>query len=374
MLQRKGQILTEEVKTEVKQGRLSKIITKAFTRTTISLSMLVVGLVIVVILSIAQFGFDWNNFDFGKWLSNSLLLTGILIVFMVIGESFKNTIMERPNGKYQVSLKKYRSIRNSIDDIVPYFSDYHIDYREKKLKDKKIALITNAGISQARDIVENLKLSQIEILDHQPLEVHGIEFFTITKEQKNIILNVLQHTKIGITTPIYYLSEYSTYDVLTDQDLPDKIEKKKKYFRWGGRLVRVVMGLSISFLFAALTTNDFMNAGDWQSWYNLFSRIFTAISGLGTGYMIAYGINGFEIEDLETKSTFLTVFKEAIRLKTWIPMSHHEKFVKQMEEFKKEEEKRKAEQQVLTKEEFEEYQRLKESQPVQIEHKEPIKV
>ena len=354
----------ENVNSEVKQSKLSKIITKAFTKTTLSLAMLVVGLAVVVILSVAQFALDFEHFNFSQWLSNSLLLTGILIIFMVIGESFKNTIMERPNGKYQYSLKTYREVRKAITDIVPYFGDYHIDYREKTLKNKKITLITNAGIAQAREIVENLTINQIELLDHQPMEVNGIEFFTITPEQKKIILKVLENTRIGLTTTVYYLSEYNTYNVETDQDLPEKIQRKKTAFRWSGRIVRVVLGLSCSLLFAALTAND-----DWQSWYNLFSRIFTAISGLGTGYAIAYGINSFEIEDLEVKTTFLEIFQKSIELKTWVPLSHHEKFVKQMEEFKKKEEERKSEQEVLTKEEYEAITKSKNINLKQIENK-----
>ena len=112
---------------EVKQSKMSQIITKVFTRTTLSLCMLALGLVIVVILSIAQFMFDFEHFDFGSWISNSLLLTGILIIFMVIGESFINTIKERPTGMYQFALKGYRNERAAVDNLTVYFGDYHTD-------------------------------------------------------------------------------------------------------------------------------------------------------------------------------------------------------------------------------------------------------
>ena len=348
---------------EVKQSKLSQFITKVFTRTTLSLSMLAVGLAVVVILSVAQFALDFEHFDFANWVTNSMLLTGILIIFMVIGETFKNTIMERPTGKYQLCLKDYRETRKSIDDITPYFTDYHTDYREKELKNKKIQLITNYGIGQAREIVENLKLKQIDLLVDQPMEVNGIEFLTITKDQKNFILDTLKNTRLGFTSPSYYLNEYEVYGSISDQDIPEKIERKKKAYRWGARIIRIVLGLSMSLFFATITANDFMNAGDYQSWYNLFSRLFSAISGLMTGYTIAYGINAFEIQELVLKRDFLHDYRVSFDKQIWIPMNRHEKFLKQKEEYEEKKKAMEVEQEIVEKVE-----------PLKIEEKKVIKL
>ena len=348
---------------EVKQSKMSQIITKVFTRTTLSLCMLALGLVIVVILSIAQFMFDFEHFDFASWISNSLLLTGILIIFMVIGESFINTIKERPTGMYQFALKGYRNERAAVDNLTVYFGDYHTDYREKELKNKKIRILINNGIGQAREIVENLRLKQIELLVDQPMEVNGIEFLTITKSQRDVILDTLKNTRIGFTSINYYLSEFRNYGETSDQDLAEIINKKRKAYRWGGRIVRIVLGLSISFLFAAVTAQDFMNAGDYQSWYNLFSRIFTAFSGLATGYTIAYGINSFDIEELVNKKDFLHNFKLAFDSKIWVPMDRHEKFLKQKEEYEEKKKAMEVEQEIVEKVE-----------PLKIEEKKVIKL
>lgn len=323
--------------TQVKQTSLSKVITKVFTKTTLSLAMLGIGLFIVIVLSIAQFAFDFEHFNFTKWLSNSMLLTGILMIFMLIGETFKNTIMERPNGRYQVFLKKYRMARENVNNIENYFDDYLIDYREKELEKKKINILINNGIRQAKDLV---KLSEDEVreLIKEPKIFNNIKYLRLKEEEALKIIEVLNHTKLGFTNSAYYLNERANFKTTSDQDIPELIYKKKKAYRIGTRFGRIIMGLSFSFLFAALTANEFMNGDDWTAWYNLFSRIFSAISGLSTGYTIAYGINGFEVEELEVKINFLNRYRLDFDNKVYVPKSFEEKFNEQLEQAQKEKE------------------------------------
>lgn len=323
--------------TQVKQTSLSRLITKVFTKTTLSLLMLGLGLLIVIVLSIAQFAFDFEHFNFLNWISNSLLLTGILMIFMFIGETFKNTIMERPNGLYQITLKKYRLEREGVKDIENYFDDYLIDYREKELEKKKINLLINNGIRQAKDIVK-LNEEDIRELGKTPKEINGIKYLRLKEENVKIIIDILNNTRLGFTNSAYYINEKASFHTTSDQDIPELIYKKKKAYRVGTRVGRIILGLSFSFLFAAITTNEFMQGDDWQAWYNLFSRIFSAISGLSTGYTIAYGINGFEIQELEVKTNFLHRFRLDYDKKVYIPLKENELFEKQLQEAKKEQE------------------------------------
>lgn len=365
-----------EVTNGGEHNKLGKVVTKIFTKTTMRLTMFVLGIVLVILLSVAQFAIDFFDIDWATWGSNLLLLTGILIIFMVLGEGFKDYIRTQPEGLYQQSLKTYRITRESISDITTYFVEYHSYKRERELKEKIIQTLLNYGIIQANGIVNNLNSEEIENLDRKPVEKNGIEFLKVSKKQKEIIVDVMKNTTLGITTPVYYLSEYEGYSVVSDQDIPEVLEKKRKLFKWSGRILRVLGSVTISMLFAAFTVNDFMNGDDMQAWYNLLSRIFTAFSGLLSGYLMAWGLNQFDIREFQHKTRFLHDFRLEFDREIFKPINRHDLFLKQKEEAEKEEEKRRAETEILTKEEYDAIQVLKNmgDTPPQIEEKPVIKL
>lgn len=326
-----------------KNGRsLSEKITATFTKNTIRLIAIAVAFGVIIILSIGQFAIDFENINWSKWASNTILLTGIEIVFMVLGEGGRDMIRTNPNGLYIKRIGEYRSERNAVDGYVHYFSEYHIEHRKQVLKNKIITRLQNEGFAQGKEIYENLTEAQIQLLAQQPIEKNGIEFpaFMDNGERSTKIIGIIENTKIGMTTPVYYLSEDAGNECITDQDVPIILEKKKKLIRRSGRFFKITLGIAMSIVWAGFTVSDFMKGDDLQAWYNLLTRIFSGISGLLNGFMIAFSINGIDCRELNEKTMFLHNFKNEYEQKIFIPTSLHEKFLKQKEEF---EEKKKKE-------------------------------
>lgn len=332
---------------ENKKRTLSEFITATFTKNTLRLFAVVVAFAVVIILSIGQFALDFEHINWQKWASNTILLTSIQIVFMVLGEGSRDIIRQNPSGLYNRRLGEYRAERIAVSNYTNSFAEYHLVHRDKVLKEKIISRLQNEGVIQAREIFENLTEAQILTLTNTPIEKNGIEFpaFMDKGEHAKKIIDIIRNTRIGLTTPIYYLTEDAGNECMTDQDVPEILEKKKKYIRRSGRFVKIVMGTSLSIVWAAFTVQDFMDGSDLQAWYNLITRIFSGISGLINGFMIAFGVNGIECRELNEKTMFIHNFKIEYEQHIFVPTTLHEKFMKQ----KKEQEEKEREQEEFNK-------------------------
>lgn len=324
-----------------------EFVTATFTKNTLRLIAVALAFAIVIILSIGQFALDFTQIDWKKWLSNTILLTSIQIVFMVLGEGSRDMIRQNPSGLYNRRLGEYRQERESVNGITNFFAEYHLVHREKVLKLKIISRLQNEGFIQAREIFENLTEAQILCLADTPMEVNGVEFpaFMDKGERSKKIIDIIHNTKIGYTTPIYYLTEDAGNECMTDQDVPEILERKKKMVQRSGRILKILMGTSLSIVWAAFTVQDFMDTSNLQAWYNLITRVFSGISGLLNGFLIAFGVNGIDCRELNEKTMFLHNYKIEYDEKIFVPTTLHEKFLKQKIEYEerkaKEEEERK---------------------------------
>ena len=332
---------------EKNKKTLMEFITATFTKNTLRLIAIGLGFAIVIILSIGQFALDFTKINWTKWLSNTILLTSIQIVFMVFGEGGRDLIRSNPDGLYNKRLGEYRVERQSINGITNSFAEYHLLHREQVLKLKIISRLQNAGFIQGKEIFENLTESQILVLSNTPIEVNGIEFpaFMDKGEQSQKIIDIIHNTKIGLTTPIYYLTEDAGNECMTDQDVPEILERKKKMVQRSGRIVKILCGTALSVVWAAFTVSDFMDGSDLQAWYNLITRVFSGISGLLNGFLIAFGVNGIDCRELNEKTMFLHNYKIEFEQGIFVPTTLHDKYVKQVKEYEerkaKEEEERK---------------------------------
>lgn len=320
---------------EKNKRTLMEFITATLTKNTLRLIAIGLGFAIVIILSIGQFALDFEHVDWKAWLSRVILLTSIEIVFMVLGEGARDMIRQNPSGLYNKRLGEYRAERESVNNITNYFAEYHLVHREKVLKLKIISRLQNEGFIQAKEIFENLSEAQILVLSNTPIEVNGIEFpaFMDNGERSKKIIEIIHNTKIGYTTPIYYLTEDAGNECMTDQDVPEILERKKKMVQRSGRITKIICGLAISAAWAAFTVTDFMDAGNLQAWYNLITRVFSAVSGLLNGFLIAFGVNGIDCRELNEKTMFIHNYKIEFEKGIFKPTTLHEKFVKQKEEY-----------------------------------------
>ncbi len=335
--------------------KFKEFITKAISKSMLRLVSVGIALILVVVVSIAQFSLDPTQFDFNQWLSNCTLLLGIQVIFMIFGEGAGKDNRERAiGGVYQIILKRYRETIELIKPYSTHFNDYHLAYREKELKRVIIQRLINSGISQGKDIYENLTINQIELLDTTPIEKNGKEFLLLTREQVVLVIYIIQNTKLGMTTPTYYLSEYGNNLSISDQDTPQSIERKIQTIKWASRAFKIIFGLGVSAIWAMFSVNDFMAGDDMQAWVNLISRIFSAFSGFFTGWLTAVSINYQLTHKLEDKEQFLNKFYLSITNGEFKPLDIHEKFVKQVEEIEKRQDG---------------YEILKQDEPIQIELK-----
>lgn len=309
---------------------------KIFNKTTIRVVTILVGILLVVVISIAQFALDPNNFNVTTWLSNTILLIGIQMVFMILGEGVGKDYSENnQSGIYQQALKKYRETRANCDKYSIYFNEYHSYYRVKELHRKIENNLINAGILQGIEIYRNLSEKEINDLEFEPIEKNGIEFIQLTHNQVEMVLKIIHETKIGETTPDYYLSEYATAEYFSDQDKVSLIAKKIKTIRWSTRFFKIFISVAISLVWSMFTVQEVMKGDDIQAYVNLTSRVFSCITGLLSGWLTSISLNYLTTDNLRDKELFLSKFILAIENKTFVPTDIHEVFLKQKEEAKK---------------------------------------
>ena len=93
---------------------------------------------LVVFMTIANLGFN-DEFNLKTWLGNALLLMGIMVFGLLMGESIgTDKQMEKVGGLYQKSLFELNNFLDEINDILIYFVQFFQWFLTQELFDKKV--------------------------------------------------------------------------------------------------------------------------------------------------------------------------------------------------------------------------------------------
>ena len=115
-------------------------------------------------MTITNVGID-KTFDWLKWLGNAMILFGISVFGLFIGESMgkdnqKEKIVYDENknvigGLYQKNLKDYNLFRQTIDNIIIYFPLFYDWFVPQRLEAKKYnyLIMNDITMKKAQNIV-----------------------------------------------------------------------------------------------------------------------------------------------------------------------------------------------------------------------------
>ncbi|MCR4661690.1 MAG: hypothetical protein K5765_06825 [Clostridia bacterium] len=285
-------------------------------------------IIFIIVMTITNVGID-KSFDWIKWLGNAMILFGITVFGLLMGESIgvdmqKEKIVRDDNGKivgglFQKNLFDYNVFREAIDPIIIYFHLFYDWIIPQRLESKQVnfLIMNDVNPKKAKKIVLyctdadlfNLKNGAIKKVDEYGKEIYIDKLSAHEYEPVEEVLT--GHVKLELSGTAYYLqafAESSQRDILEQGEV---YKRARKYNKTSSRAVRLVSGAVISLALGILTVNDFMRGNDAQAWMNLVTRITNLFTGLFSGWLSGAVDVKLEANAIENKTDVLKLFKSA---------------------------------------------------------------
>lgn len=311
--------------------------------------VLVGGFVVVTVCSVANIGLDFSQWDWAKWAGKSILLSGIEIFGLLIGESIgSDKQKERVGGRYQNSLEKHKTDVDRVEPVAKYLQQYLDKLTKEELRSQKIKRLLFAGVEQAEEVVE-LTMEEIETIHKSASKINGTNFLKLNDTQYTIAKAILNGC-ITIECPnaIYFLTDSIKISEKSYLEEGKVIQKEREKNKWVGRMSKLFSSLLISIVWSLFTVNDFMDASSPEAWTNLLSRIFALITSFTAGYSSAIIDVKLLASALEFKSKILSFFYNSVYvLKDFVPKSLSEIAREEVEKAEIERAKRQVEVQIV---------------------------
>lgn len=297
-------------------------------------------LLLIVLASVASWGFN-EEFVLLEWISNSILLTGISIFGILMGESIgTDKQMEMIGGLFQRNLKEYEDNLSVIETIKIYFSQFLLWFEKRELLNKQIRYLQNTGkISKAELVLEYIKIEDLDELAKHPLEKTNhkgvaIYFDQMSEEQIKAIRFVMDG-KITMDVPNanFYLDAFENSDcdsVLEQGKTIDRDIRSNKKFN---RTFKIITALIVSLIWALMTAKEFMAGNDMGAWINLVARISALLAGMLSGWLTSITDVKLKAAKLKNKTTVLKTFKSSFDKQVFIPLDENELAKKHYEEY-----------------------------------------
>ena len=303
-------------------------------------------LIFIVVMSITNVGID-KTFDWIKWLGNAMILFGITVFGLFIGESIGiDKQKEKPDGLYQKNLVNYNIFRQAIDTIIIYFPLFYDWFVPQRLESKQInfLIMNDVNMTKAHNIVKYCESDDLWELKTKAIkkEVNGQEIF-INKLNPHEVVPVeevlLGRVKLELSGSSYYLQAFAESNQKDILEMGEAYKKARKYNKTSNRAIRLVGGAFISLALGILTVNDFMRANDGQAWMNLVTRITNLFTALLSGWLGGASDVKLEANAIENKTDVLKLFKSAYDKRLFEMYDENESAKMHYEEQQKEEEK-----------------------------------
>ncbi len=303
---------------------------------------------LIVLMTLTNLGLN-NQFVLIDWLGNALILLGIMVFGLLMGESVgTDKQMNKIGGLYQKSLKEFNTFLDSIDDILMYFIQFFQWFMPQELYDKKVnyLVMNNIEITKAKLIVSYCSFSDIEDLAKHAIEKedeNGKKVFIrqIDVNQIEPIKEVLSgEIKLDISSPNYYLNALGKSNTKSVLEVGKQLDKEIKFNKNSNRAVKIIVSLFISLIFALFTVKDFTKGETTQAWVNLVVRITALLTSLLSGWLSSVVDVRLKAEKIDNKLKVLKLFKNSLDKKIFIPCTEEELAKKEYEKYMKEEEER----------------------------------
>ena len=295
------------------------------------------GILFIVVVSVVDAGIDPSKFDFFSWLSSTLILVGIMIYGLIMGESIGGDRQrENPNGLYQKNLSMYNALNKELEPIKNYFAQFYFIIVKRQIRAKKIDYLKSHGVDYewCEIIVDKLALKDIWELKKEEgllLKVDDEEIVIPyqTPEQIEAIEFVLSgKVIIKEPKPTYYLNAFDTINATYELEEPKHLDSEIKINKTLNRTFKILLSILISVFWAMLTVKDFMGGDDpiarATAWNNLVSRIMALFTSFASGWSSSVIDTKLRARKLKGKYDMLNRYKYAYESKEFVPMSKKE--------------------------------------------------
>lgn len=325
----------QEVKNKIKMIQTKNII-KGFT--------LVWFLVLIILMTITNIGIN-EEFNFLEWLSGSLIIFGIMVFGLLMGESVgTDKTKENENGLYKKSLREYNAIHKLIEPIIIYFYQFYQWLMPQELYNKKLNYLIANGveINKAKSIIDNCSLENLFELKEHAIEIKGVYIRKLEEYEIEPVERVLKgEIRLNSSRPNYYLTALGNENTGSILEEGKEIAKLRRESRRNKRIVKIVTTLTISLVWGLLTVKEFMDGEDTQAWVNLVSRITALITSFASGWLSGIADVKYQSQALKNKMTVLTLFKNSYEKHLFKVLTEEQLAEKEFKEYqeKKEEQK-----------------------------------
>ena len=324
---------------------------KAFTmKKAIKALTIVGGLALIVFMTVANVTLDPTKTSWATWLTNALIMVGIMVFGLVMGESVgTDRQTEKRGGLYQTNMGLFYQAKEAISDIAIYFPQFFLWYRETERYNKRINFLMENGFEYAwaKAIIDNLEIDDLPRLTREAVcyERNGKKVIIkrIGQEKEEAVRKVLDGS-IAIDSPSYsyYLSANAHDNKQYTLEQAKEISKSIRINKGANRALKILSSLFISAIWAMVTVNDFMDGGSAQAWLNLISRITSFVTSFSSGWATSVVNVKLEALRLENKTTVLKNFRACVDKKEFSPRSYEEEAQAEWEREEKAREEAKA--------------------------------
>lgn len=331
--------MAEQQKNESKQGKINqKAILKAFT--------LLWGLVLIVIMTLTDIGIN-KKFNFIDWLSNSLILIGIIVFGMLMGESMSSDRQkDNPNGLFKRAIKIYDQTYDLVKPNLDCFDQFYRYYIPKQMKDKQMEYLVSKGVQpiKAERIIDHCTIYDFQEMCEHIIERDGVKIRRLVEYEKEPVEKVLKgEIKLNPCPPSYYMSALSepNHGYLSEQG--NVIADLRKGNRKRRRITKITFTVIVSLIWGAFTFKDFLSGDDGatkaKAIANLVSRITALFTSLFSGWMSSIIDVRLQSQAIEGKTNMLLVFDESLKRKDFVVKSEKELEEEELKEYQESEKK-----------------------------------
>lgn len=301
-------------------------------------------IVLIIVMTITNIGID-KHFNWTTWISNSMILFGVAVFGILIGESSGVDIQkEKENGLYQRTIKNYDEYRNMIDGLLIYFPVFYDWYLPQRIEKKNIEFLRDGGMHNEKAVAIVKYCSMDDFVD---LKSHAIEKKVDGKviHIKKLLDKEVEPVKMVFNGDVtfkqsgvaYYLQALADSNQADMLEVGEVIRETRARNKRANRAVRLISGVIISLALGILTVNDFMKGNDAQAWLNLVARITNLFTALLSGYLSGVSDVTKQANAIENKTDVLKMFKNAYEKKLFPMFSEEESAKKEFEQYKREE-------------------------------------